>query len=87
MPTCTRPMLRLILQLADLHAYVLAQANRLPAEQRVLITAHDAFRYFGQAYGFEVHGLQGISTEAEAGTADVQHWPILLPKIRFGLSL
>jgi manganese/zinc/iron transport system substrate-binding protein len=59
-------------QLADLHAYVLAQANRLPAEQRVLITAHDAFRYFGQAYGFEVHGLQGISTEAEAGTADVQ---------------
>jgi manganese/zinc/iron transport system substrate-binding protein len=59
-------------ELADLHDYVLAQANRLPAEQRVLITAHDAFRYFGQAYGFEVHGLQGISTEAEAGTADVQ---------------
>jgi manganese/zinc/iron transport system substrate-binding protein len=59
-------------ELADLHAYVLAQTHRLPTEQRVLITAHDAFRYFGQAYGFEVHGLQGISTEAEAGTADVQ---------------
>ncbi|MBZ0166159.1 MAG: zinc ABC transporter substrate-binding protein, partial [Candidatus Omnitrophica bacterium] len=37
----------------------------------VLITAHDAFRYFGRKYGFEVHGLQGLSTEAEAGTRDV----------------
>ena len=39
--------------------------------QRVLITAHDAFRYFGRQYGFEVKGLQGMSTEAEAGTRDV----------------
>jgi manganese/zinc/iron transport system substrate-binding protein len=38
----------------------------------VLITAHDAFNYFGQAYGFEVRGLQGISTATEAGTGDVQ---------------
>jgi manganese/zinc/iron transport system substrate-binding protein len=38
----------------------------------VLITAHDAFNYFGRAYGFQVRGLQGISTAAEAGTADVQ---------------
>jgi manganese/zinc/iron transport system substrate-binding protein len=38
----------------------------------VLVTAHDAFGYFGRAYGFEVHGLQGISTAAEAGTHDVQ---------------
>ncbi len=60
-------------QLADLHAYVKAQAARLPPEQRVLITAHDAFNYFGRAYGFEVRGLQGISTATEAGTADVQH--------------
>lgn len=60
-------------QLADLHAYVKAQAARLPPEQRVLITAHDAFSYFGRAYGFEVRGLQGISTATEAGTADVQH--------------
>jgi manganese/zinc/iron transport system substrate-binding protein len=36
------------------------------------VTAHDAFNYFGRAYGFEVRGLQGISTVAEAGTADVQ---------------
>jgi manganese/zinc/iron transport system substrate-binding protein len=59
-------------QLEDLHQYVLDQANTVPAEQRILITAHDAFNYFGRAYGFEVRGLQGISTEAQAGTADVQ---------------
>lgn len=59
-------------ELNELHDYVKAQAERLPADQRVLITAHDAFNYFGQAYDFEVRGLQGISTAAEAGTADVQ---------------
>jgi len=59
-------------ELEDLHQYVLDQANTVPAEQRILITAHDAFNYFGRAYGFEVRGLQGISTEAQAGTADVQ---------------
>ena len=48
------------------------QAARVPEERRVLITAHDAFNYFGRAYGFQVRGLQGISTAAEAGTADVQ---------------
>ena len=59
-------------ELQELHEYVLSQAEGIPAEQRVLITAHDAFNYFGRAYGFEVRGLQGISTEAQAGTADVQ---------------
>jgi manganese/zinc/iron transport system substrate-binding protein len=59
-------------ELSDLHDYVLEQATRVPADKRVLITAHDAFNYFGRAYGFEVRGLQGISTAAEAGTADVQ---------------
>jgi manganese/zinc/iron transport system substrate-binding protein len=54
-----------------LHQYVLSRAQTLPAERRVLVTAHDAFGYFGEAYGFEVHGLQGISTVTEAGTADV----------------
>ena len=58
--------------LEELHQYVLDQANSIPVEQRVLITAHDAFNYFGRAYGFQVRGLQGISTEAQAGTADVQ---------------
>lgn len=59
-------------ELAALDAYVREQARRVPAERRVLITAHDAFNYFGRAYGFQVRGLQGISTAAEAGTADVQ---------------
>lgn len=59
-------------ELAKLHEYVKTQAARLPSERRVLITAHDAFFYFGQAYGFEVHGLQGVSTATEAAIADVQ---------------
>jgi len=44
----------------------------LPKEKRILVTAHDAFNYFGKAYGFEVVGLQGISTATEAGVQDVQ---------------
>lgn len=44
----------------------------VPAGIRVLVTAHDAFNYFGRAYGVEVRGLQGISTATEAGTADVR---------------
>lgn len=44
----------------------------LPEEQRILVTAHDAFNYFGKNYGFEVVGLQGLSTATEAGVQDVQ---------------
>jgi manganese/zinc/iron transport system substrate-binding protein len=60
------------MRLAELDDYVRRQTERVPRERRVLVTAHDAFNYFGRAYGFEVRGLQGISTVAEAGTADVQ---------------
>ena len=63
---------RYLAKLAELHQYVLEQAARVPAAQRVLVTAHDAFNYFGKAYGFEVRGLQGISTATETGIADVQ---------------
>ncbi|MGC4107913.1 MAG: zinc ABC transporter substrate-binding protein [Thermomicrobiales bacterium] len=59
-------------ELETLDAYVREQAGRVPEAQRVLITAHDAFAYFGRAYGFEVRGLQGISTASEAGAGDVQ---------------
>jgi manganese/zinc/iron transport system substrate-binding protein len=59
-------------ELSALHEYVGTKASTLPEERRVIITAHDAFNYFGRAYGFEVRGLQGISTASEAGTADVQ---------------
>jgi len=44
----------------------------LPKEKRILVTAHDAFNYFGKSYGFEVVGLQGLSTATEAGVKDVQ---------------
>ena len=59
-------------RLDSLDAWVRARAAEVPADRRVLVTAHDAFGYFGRAYGFEVRGLQGISTATEAGTADVQ---------------
>ncbi len=59
-------------ELDDLHAEVLAKATKLPANKRILVTSHDAFGYFAAAYGFEVHGLQGVSTAAESGTQDVE---------------
>jgi manganese/zinc/iron transport system substrate-binding protein len=59
-------------ELRELDRYVHNRAAEVPSEQRVLITAHDAFNYFGRAYGFEVRGLQGISTATETSTADVQ---------------
>ncbi|TVZ52863.1 metal ABC transporter solute-binding protein, Zn/Mn family [Dokdonia sp. Hel_I_53] len=46
--------------------------NTLPEDKRILVTAHDAFNYFGKSYGFEVVGLQGLSTATEAGVKDVQ---------------
>ena len=48
-------------------AYAREALASVPEDSRVLLTAHDAFNYFGQAYGFEVLGIQGISTESEAG--------------------
>lgn len=57
--------------LDELDTYVRNRAAEIPEGRRVLVTAHDAFQYFGKAYGFEVRGLQGISTDTEAGTADV----------------
>lgn len=50
-----------------LDAYTRATLAQVPQERRVLLTAHDAFGYFGAAYGFEVLGIQGISTDSEAG--------------------
>lgn len=63
---------RYLADLADLDRYVRRRAGEVPRERRVIITAHDAFNYFGRAYGFEVRGLQGISTVTEAGTGDIQ---------------
>lgn len=60
-------------EIAETDAFVQEQINRIPAEKRLMITAHDAFGYFARAYGMEVAGLQGISTESEASTTDVQN--------------
>jgi len=54
-------------QLAALDAWIAKSVASIPEEQRVLVTAHDAFAYYGRAYGIEVKGIQGISTESEAG--------------------
>lgn len=54
------------------HQWVQAQIKLIPKNQRVLITAHDAFGYLGKAYGIEVMGLQGISTAAEFGLQDIK---------------
>jgi manganese/zinc/iron transport system substrate-binding protein len=59
-------------RLDSLDAWARARTAEVPEAMRVLVTAHDAFNYFGRAYGFDVRGLQGISTATEAGTADVQ---------------
>ncbi len=57
--------------LTKLHQWALDRANELPKEKRILVTSHDAYNYFGRAYGFQVVGLQGISTVTEAGLADM----------------
>ncbi len=54
-------------ELDGLDKYCRNRTAELKSEQRVLITSHDAFHYFGRAYGFEVVGIQGISTDTEAG--------------------
>lgn len=58
-------------KLAKLDDYVKKSIESIPEKQRVLVTAHDAFGYFARAYGMEVKSVQGISTESEAGVADV----------------
>lgn len=59
-------------ELEELNTYAEEQIASIPEEQRVLVTAHDAFQYFGLAYGIEVFAPQGISTETEAGIADIR---------------
>lgn len=58
-------------ELEELDAYVRQVVASVPEAQRILVTAHDAFRYFGRAYGLRVLGIQGISTESEAGLEDI----------------
>ncbi len=59
-------------KLIELKENIVQIIASLPPEKRILVTAHDAFSYFGKAFGFEVVGLQGLSTATEAGVQDVQ---------------
>lgn len=58
-------------RLATLDQWCRDTAARLPADHRILVTSHDAYNYFGRAYGFKVVGLQGVSTVSEAALADM----------------
>jgi len=59
-------------ELEKLDAYAKEAIASIPAERRVLVTAHDAFNYLSRAYGIEVRGIQGMSTESEAGVKDIE---------------
>lgn len=58
-------------KLLDLDGFCRAELAKIPAERRVLVTAHDAFRYLGKAYSIEVRGIQGVSTDSEAGVKQI----------------
>ena len=55
----------------DVHKWGLKRISTLPKKQRTLVTSHDAFNYFGKAFGFQVVAVQGLSTVTEAGLADI----------------
>lgn len=65
-------------EIERLNAYAAKILNTVPQQARVLVTAHDAFSYFGRAYGFEVEGIQGLSTESEAGLKRIEQLVSLL---------
>lgn len=69
--TFERNAAKYLLTLDSIHQWVQQSIKQIPGDQRVLITAHDAFGYFGQAYEIDVRGLQGISTLSEFGLRDV----------------
>jgi len=71
-------------ELDALHEYGKKVIATIPAEKRVLITSHDAFGYFGRAYGLEVRGIQGISTESEAGLKDINRLVDFLVERKIG---
>ena len=70
--------------LTELHDYARRALGSIPEQQRILVTAHDAFNYFGRAYGLEVAGIQGMSTESEAGLDRINRLVDLLVTRRIG---
>lgn len=75
---------RYLQDIGKLAAYAKKSLETVPANARVLITAHDAFNYFGKAYGFEVIGVQGMSTESEAGLKQIEDMVALLVNKKVG---
>ena len=71
-------------QVAALDKRVKARLGAVPAARRMLVTAHDAFRYFGRANGYEVLGIQGISTESEASLHQVEKLVGILVERKIG---
>jgi manganese/zinc/iron transport system substrate-binding protein len=67
-------------RLEALHDEAKSLLAKVPADRRVLVTAHDAFRYFGRAYDVEVRGIQGISTDSEAGVKEINSLVEMLVK-------
>lgn len=65
-------------KLRRLHEHAERAIATIPESQRVLVTAHDAFNYFARRYGIEVHAIQGLSTESEAGVRDIENLVALL---------
>ncbi len=65
-------------ELMELNTYARRVLDSIPATARVLITAHDAFNYLGRTYGIEVRGIQGVSTESEAGLKGIEELVALL---------
>jgi manganese/zinc/iron transport system substrate-binding protein len=75
---------RHVADLAQLDAYARRVLSAIPETSRVLVTAHDAFNYLGRAYGLDVRGIQGISTESEAGLKEIEGLVDLLVSRRVG---
>ena len=71
-------------ELEDLDDYAKRVLSSVGKSQRVLVTAHDAFNYFGRRYGYEVVGIQGISTESEAGVRDIERIVNLIVERKVG---
>lgn len=69
-------------RLEKLDAEVIEQLSAIPKEKRVLVTSHDAFRYFGRAYDIDVRGIQGVSTETEASVAHITELVDFLSKAK-----
>lgn len=59
-------------QLAELDKYVMNKVKEIPEDKRILITSHDAFKYYGKRYGIKLEAIQGISTDSEVQTSDIK---------------